>query len=139
MPTLQCVIVTPVRELYAGDAEFVVLPGAEGEMGVYAMHEPVVTTLKAGAVRVTETGNKEPVRYIVDGGYAQIEAERVMILANRAVAVRDSNPTQIRVEIDDLKEELADLKPDDPSVDFINSEIEWKKTYLRYAEDMVVR
>ena len=138
MPTLQCEIVTPVRELYSGQADFVVLPAAEGEMGVYAKHEPVVTTLNAGTVRVTEQGSKEPVRYIVDGGYAQVEAERVMILANRAMAVRESNPTQIRVEIDELKEQLADLADDDPNVAFINSEIAWKKTFLKHAEGLIV-
>ena len=138
MPTLQCVIVTPVRELYSGEAEFVVLPAAEGEMGVYAQHEPVVTTLNAGQIRVTEQGGNEPVHYIVDGGYAQVEAERVMILANRAMAVREANTTQIRVEIDELKEQRADLADDDPNVAFINSEIAWKKTFLRYAEGMIV-
>ena len=138
MPTLQCEIVTPVRELYSGEAEFVVLPGSVGEMGVYAKHEPVVTTLKAGQVRVTEAGSKEPVRFVVDGGYAQVEAERVTVLANRATAVRDSDPTQIRVEIDELKEQLADLADDDPSVAYINSEINWRKTFLKYAEGMIV-
>lgn len=133
MPTLQCVIVTPVRELYSGEAQFVVIPAAEGEMGIYAQHEPVVTTLKAGEVRVTEQGGSEPVHYIVDGGYAQIEAERVMILANRAMAVSGADTAQIRAEASELKQQRADLADDDPNVAFIDSEIAWKETFLRYA------
>ena len=131
MSTLQCVIVTPVRELYSGTAEFVVLPGSEGEMGVYEKHEPVVTTLKAGSVRVTETGSKEPLRYVVDGGYAQIEAERVMILADRALPAADADTAQVRAEIDELKEQLAALADDDPNVAFIESELAWKETFLK--------
>lgn len=138
MPTLQCVIVTPVRELYSGTATFVVLPAAEGEMGVYARHEPVVTTLNAGSVRVTEEGSKEPTKFIVDGGYAEVEHDKVTILADRAMAVRDANATQIRVEIDELKEKLDALPKDDPNVAYINSEIEWKKTFLKHAEGMIV-
>ena len=138
MSTLQCVIVTPVRELYAGAANFVVLPASEGEMGVYAKHEPVVATLKPGSIRVTEEGSKEPTSFIVDGGYAQVEGDKVTILADRAMAVRDANNTQIRVEIDELKEKLAELADDDPSVPYIESEIAWKKTFLRYAANMIV-
>lgn len=52
---LQCEIVTPESKLYSDEAHFVVIPASEGEMGIFAKHEPVVTTLKSGTVRVTES------------------------------------------------------------------------------------
>ena len=127
MPTLQCEVVTPESRLYTGEADFVVLPAANGEMGIYANHEPVVTTLNPGAVRVTEHEGQEVVRYIVAGGYAQVEAERVIVLADRAAALAKIDKAAVRVHIDDMKEKLADMKDDDPNAAFLKSEIEWNQ------------
>lgn len=122
---LQVEIVTPESKLYSDEVIFMVLPAAEGEMGVYEKHEPIVTTLKAGTVRLTKEDGAEQIRYVVAGGYAQIEPERVIVLADRAAAVEKLNRSAIRVHIDELKEQLADLKDDDPNVAFLKSEIEW--------------
>jgi F-type H+-transporting ATPase subunit epsilon len=127
---LQCEIVTPESKLYSDEVNFVVIPASEGEMGIYAQHEPVVTTLKSGTVRVTEQEGKESLRFIVAGGYAQIEAERVIVLADRAAALQELDETAIKVHIDDLKEKMADLKDDDPNRAFINDEVKWNQVLL---------
>lgn len=127
---LQCEIVTPESKLYSNEAKFIVIPASEGEMGIYAKHEPVVTTLKSGTVRVTEEDGTEPQRFIVAGGYAQIEAERVIVLANHAAAFSELDETAIKVHIDDLKEKMADLKDDDPNRAFIEDEVKWNQVLL---------
>lgn len=131
---LQCEIVTPESKLYSDMAHFVVIPATEGEMGVYAKHEPVVTTLRSGTVRVTEEDGSEPVRYIVAGGYAQIEGDRVVVLADHAAALQELDVTAIRVHIDDLKETLADLADDDPNRAFIEDEIKWNQVLLEQTK-----
>ncbi|MGI6033080.1 MAG: ATP synthase F1 subunit epsilon [Coriobacteriales bacterium] len=131
MPTLQCEVVTPESRMYAGEADFVVLPAANGEMGIYANHEPVVTTLNPGMVRVTEHEGNDVVRYIVAGGYAQVEAERVIVLADRAVAYEKIDTSSVRVHIDDLKEKLHDMQDDDPNAAFLKSEIEWNELLVK--------
>lgn len=131
---LQCEIVTPESKLYSDEVNFVVIPASEGEMGIYAQHEPVVTTLKSGTVRVTEQEGKESLRFIVAGGYAQIEAERVIVLADRAAALQELDETAIKVHIDDLKEKMADLKDDDPNRAFINDEVKWNQVLLEQTK-----
>lgn len=131
---LQCEIVTPESKLYSDEAHFVVIPASEGEMGIFAKHEPVVTTLKSGTVRVTETEGQEPVRYIVAGGYAQIEADRVIVLADHAAALQELDKTAIKVHIDDLKEKMADLKDDDPNRAFIEDEVKWNQVLLEQTK-----
>lgn len=131
---LQCEIVTPESKLYSDEVNFVVIPASEGEMGIYSKHEPVVTTLKAGTVRVTETEGQEPVRYIVAGGYAQIEANRVIVLADHAAALQELDETAIKVHIDDLKEKVADLKDDDPNRAFIEDEVKWNQVLLEQTK-----
>lgn len=127
---LQCEIVTPESKLYSDEVNFVVIPAAEGEMGIYEKHEPVVTTLQSGTVRVTEHDGKEPLRYIVAGGYAQVEADRVIVLADNAAALQELDETAIKVHIDDLKEKMADLKDDDPNRAFIEDEVKWNQVLL---------
>jgi len=53
MATLKLEIITPDSKFFEGDAEFVELPGAEGDMGVFPQHEALVTELKAGELRIT--------------------------------------------------------------------------------------
>lgn len=131
---LQCEIVTPESKLYSDEVNFVVIPATEGEMGIYEKHEAVVTTLQSGTVRVTEEEGKEPLRFIVAGGYAQIEAERVIVLADNAAALQELDETAIKVHIDDLKEKMADLKDDDPNRAFIEDEVKWNQVLLEQSK-----
>ena len=131
---LQCEIVTPESRIFYAEANFVVIPASEGEMGVYEQHEPVVTTLKAGSVRVTEHDGKEPLRYIIAGGYAQVGADHVTVLADRAAAAEELDSTEIRIHIDEMKEQLADLKDDDPNAAFLKSEIEWFELVVELSD-----
>lgn len=130
MATLQCEIVTPERKVLSCEATFVVLPAAEGEMGVLPKHEPVVTTLNAGSARVSIEGAKEPAKFVVAGGYAQVEADRVIILANRAMAVAEIDEEAVRAELDDFKATLEDLKPEDAAYAYTANEVAWNKLLL---------
>ena len=130
MATLQCEIVTPEKRLYAEAADFVVLPAAEGEMGVLPKHEPVVATLNAGSVRVTPEGAKEPIRYLVLGGYAQVDGEQVIVLADRAIAVDDIDKEACMAELEGLKAKLDGMADDDPNRAFIESEVKWNELLL---------
>ena len=56
MATLKLEIITPDAKVFEGDVEFVELPGAEGDMGVFPQHEAMVTELKAGELRITRNG-----------------------------------------------------------------------------------
>lgn len=130
MATIKCEIVTPESRLFAADATFVVLPAAEGEMGVLPSHEPVVTTLNAGSARLTVEGSTEPLRYVVAGGYAQVDGEQVIILADRAIAVGDIDAAAVKVQVDELEDKLASLADDDPNRAYAVSELAWNKLLL---------
>ena len=84
-------LVTPEKVALQGQAEFVVLPAFEGEMGVLPGHEPFLVQLTAGEVRVTEGGQVR--RFAVSGGFAetaemaeQIDAERAKQSLEKAKA-----------------------------------------------------
>src|SRR5712691_2397038 len=81
--TLRLEIVTPEAKAYLGDVEMVVLPGADGELGVYPQHVPVLTTLKPGELRVLK-GGRETLLAVGDG-FAEITGEAISVLTDMAL------------------------------------------------------
>ena len=83
MKTLRLEIVTPEAKAYSEDAEMVVLPGADGELGVYPNHVPVLTTLKPGELRVIKGGRETSLA--VGEGFAEITADSISVLTDMAL------------------------------------------------------
>jgi F-type H+-transporting ATPase subunit epsilon len=81
--TLKLEIVTPEAVAYSEDVDMVVLPGAEGELGIYPMHVPLMTQIVPGEVLVRK-GAQESL-LAVGEGFAEITAHRVSILTDMAV------------------------------------------------------
>lgn len=77
-------LVSPERELYAGEVDQVDAPGAEGDFGVLANHAPFMTALREGEVVVHNGGSVT--RYRIEGGFADVTPEGLTILAESAVA-----------------------------------------------------
>ncbi len=82
---LELEIVSPDRIVLSKPVEMVVLPGAEGELGVLVDHAPMVVMLQPGTIRVTEDG-KVTDEIAVDGGFAEITGARVTVLVSGAPA-----------------------------------------------------
>lgn len=104
-------LVSPERLLVSEQVESVVIPGAEGEMTVMALHAPVMTTIKPGVVTVKTAGGKEE-RYVVFGGFADIVPSGCTLLAESAVAVGDIDRADVTRRIQEAKEDVADAKDD---------------------------
>ncbi|MEO8045043.1 MAG: ATP synthase F1 subunit epsilon [Spartobacteria bacterium] len=81
--TLRLEIVTPEAKAYSEDVEMVVLPGADGELGVYPQHVPVLTTLKPGELRVFKGGSETSLA--VGDGFAEITGEGISVLTDMAM------------------------------------------------------
>ncbi len=80
---LQVDVVTIERQVYrADDVDMVIAPGIEGELGILARHEPVVTALKEGALQIVR-GNARDV-LAIGGGFLEVSHSRVVILADAA-------------------------------------------------------
>jgi F-type H+-transporting ATPase subunit epsilon len=82
MTKLHISLVTPERELYAGDVDQVIAPGTEGEFGVLFGHAPFMTTLAEGDVVILDGTSKRA--FQVRGGFADVNAEGMTILAEHA-------------------------------------------------------
>jgi F-type H+-transporting ATPase subunit epsilon len=87
MATLKLEIFTPDAKVFAGDVEFVELPGAEGHMGIFPQHEALVTELKAGELRITQKGKVEILA--IGEGFAEITGTSVGVLTDGAINEKD--------------------------------------------------
>jgi F-type H+-transporting ATPase subunit epsilon len=99
-------LVTPERMLLSEDATQVVVPGLEGEFTVLAGHAPVVTALRPGVVDATLSDSRT-VRVFVKGGFAEVDTERLIVLAERALDLEATDAAGIAAEIETAEAELA--------------------------------
>ena len=83
MATLRLEIVTPEAKAYSEDVDFVLLPGSEGELGVYPKHVPLLTTLKPGELRVKKDGRETVMA--VGEGFVEIKGDAVSVLTDMAL------------------------------------------------------
>jgi F-type H+-transporting ATPase subunit epsilon len=79
-------IVSPEKLVLSRAVDMVVIPAAEGEMGVLVGHAPMIVLLQGGIVRLYEGGDVTE-RLFVSGGFVEITPERVTVLANEVVAL----------------------------------------------------
>ena len=73
-------IITPDKKLFEGDVKSAVFPGSEGSFGVMDNHAPMIATLKAGKVQLTESNNNK-VEFSVNGGVVEVLRNKVIVLA----------------------------------------------------------
>ena len=81
--TLKLEIVTPESKTYSEDVDMVTLPGVEGEMGIYPLHVPLMTQIKAGEIAVRKGG--QDYFLAVGDGFVQITGDKVAILTDMAI------------------------------------------------------
>ena len=105
MAKLKLRIVTPEGEAFSGEADYVTLPGSQGELGIYPNHERVMTTLTAGELDVRN--DQDTVHLAVGEGFAEIGPDAVCVMTE--IAVRDSDIDESSAEeaIARAKEALA--------------------------------
>jgi F-type H+-transporting ATPase subunit epsilon len=104
-------LVSPERLLLTEEAEMVTLPGSEGDLGVLVGHEPLITTLRPGVIDV-KGGTRGDQRFFVLGGFAEINPERLTVLAEEAFPMAEVNPAMLDQRMSDTREDLLLAKTD---------------------------
>jgi F-type H+-transporting ATPase subunit epsilon len=87
--TIHVDVVSAEEQIFSGEAEFVVLPGVMGELGIYPRHTPLLTQIKPGAVRIKTPGKAEDELVFVQGGFLEVQPTRVTVLADTAIRAKD--------------------------------------------------
>jgi F-type H+-transporting ATPase subunit epsilon len=87
--TIHVDVVSAEESIFAGEAEFVVLPGELGELGIYPRHTPLITRIRPGSVRIKVSGEAEEQIIFVAGGVLEVQPNVITVLADTAIRGRD--------------------------------------------------
>ena len=87
--TIHVDVVSAEESIFSGEAEFVVLPGEAGELGIYPRHTPLITRIRPGAVRIVPAGGGEEQLIFVAGGILEVQPKVVTVLADTAIRGAD--------------------------------------------------
>lgn len=119
-------IVTPQRKVFSEDVDFLVAPGAEGELGILPNHTALITSLNIGIMRIEQDGKK--FRVVVSGGFMEVRNSKVTVLATSAERTE---------EIDVARAEAAKKRAEDrlvsktPDIDTLRAELALQRALMR--------
>ncbi len=131
MAELDCEILTPEGRVYEGRVQMVVVPGAEGELGVLPRHAPIIARLKVGEVRVKLESN-EWRSWAINEGYFKMQFDKATVLVEDAVAATDIDVEQARADAENARARIAEAAGGDSDLDRFRAERD-----LLYAENRI--
>jgi F-type H+-transporting ATPase subunit epsilon len=126
MATIHVDVVSAEAQIFSGEADFVVLPGEAGELGIYPRHTPLITRIKPGTVRIKVAGQVAEELVFVAGGILEIQPGVVTVLADTAIRGQDLDEAKA-LEAKKLAEEAMQNK---------TSKLEIAKAQSELAEAM---
>ena len=89
MATIHVDVVSAEESIFTGEAEFVVLPGEAGELGIYPRHAPLITRIKPGVVRIKLPAKTDEEQVFVAGGILEVQPTVITVLADTAIRGKD--------------------------------------------------
>jgi F-type H+-transporting ATPase subunit epsilon len=87
--TIHVDVVSAEASIFSGEADFVVLPGEAGELGIYPQHTPLITRIKPGSVRIQKANGGGEELIFVAGGVLEVQPKVVTVLADTAIRGHD--------------------------------------------------
>ena len=128
---LQVVVVSPASQLYEGEAQWVTVPAANGQLGIRPMHADLVAALGAGPLRIGLPGG-QVTKYAVKGGFLKVGNNHVTILVDRAVTESSVNTGEARQELEDTLAALQHPETDEEFAELLEQRA-WSEARLKLA------
>ena len=117
MATFDVSLVTPDGPVYEGEVEMLIVPGADGEIGVLARHAPLIAMLKAGSTRVHVKRDVEVREFATGPGFFKVEQDRALALVDDAVDATQIDPERAQQQLEDAQAELARVESGESEAD----------------------
>lgn len=111
MATFSFELVSPARLLFSGEVDEVIVPGTEGEFTVLPDHAPVVSTLRPGILTIKASGDTK--RLFVRGGFAEVNAKGLTVMAEDATPVEEINASDFAASVSAYEARLAQASSDE--------------------------
>ena len=129
--TFSVSVVTPEGSAFEGEAQMLIVPGADGEIGVLARHAPLVATLKAGQTRV-HVAEADVRELATEPGFFKVEQDRAIALVDDAIPAAEIDPERAHRQLDEAREELERVERGESDAD------RWQlEQRIRHAENQL--
>jgi F-type H+-transporting ATPase subunit epsilon len=118
LATFSVSLVTPEGPAFEGDIEMLVVPGADGEIGVLARHAPLVALLNAGSTRVyRDRSSGDVVEFATGPGFFKVEQDRALALVDDAVEAREIDDARAQTQLEEARAELERVERGESEAD----------------------
>jgi F-type H+-transporting ATPase subunit epsilon len=126
-------LVTPEGPAFEGDVEMLIVPGADGEIGVLARHAPLVALLNAGSTRIyRDRASDDVVEFATGPGFFKVEQDRALALVDDAVDARKIDDARAREQLEQAQAELERVERGESDAD------RWQlEQRVRHAENQL--
>jgi len=122
MATIHIDVVSAEESIFSGDAEFVVAPAKMGEIGIYPRHTPMITPIKAGALRIKVPNEGEEQLIFISGGLLEVQPGIITVLADTAIRGHDLDEAKANEAKRAAEEAMKDNKSD---IDYARAQAEF--------------
>jgi F-type H+-transporting ATPase subunit epsilon len=130
--TFEVSLVTPDGPVYEGEIEMLIVPGADGEIGVLARHAPLIAMLNAGSTRVHVKRDSEVLEFATGPGFFKVEQNRALALVDDAVDARQIDDARARGQLEEAQAELERIDRGESEAD------RWKvEQRVKHAENQL--
>ena len=117
MATFDVSLVTPDGPVFEGEVEMLIVPGADGEIGVLARHAPLIAMLKAGSTRVHIKRESEVQEFATGPGFFKVEQDRALALVDDAVDAKEIDEERARAQLEAAQAELEAVERGESTAD----------------------
>jgi F-type H+-transporting ATPase subunit epsilon len=118
LATFSVSLVTPEGPAFEGDVEMLVVPGADGEIGVLARHAPLVALLNAGSTRVyRDRSSGDVLEFATGPGFFKVEQDRALALVDDAVEAREIDDARAQTQLEEARAELERIERGESDAD----------------------
>jgi F-type H+-transporting ATPase subunit epsilon len=123
METISLQVVTPNGEVFNDEILNILVPGSDGEFGVYPKHATLLSTLKPGIIKITKKDNSTE-SVVINWGYVKVSEDKVRVLIDDAISITGDNESVIMQAVAKSKELLEKALADDTMIVALESQVE---------------
>ena len=129
--TFRLEIVSAERSLFSGDANFVVVPGVDGELGIFPNHTPLLTKIKPGTLKFQAKDESEATLFFVAGGFLEVQPTVVTVLADTVVRGEEIDQARAEESRRNAEEAISKASEDKIALATAQAELSYAMAELR--------
>ena len=137
--TFRLEIVSSERSLFSGDANFVVVPGVDGELGIFPNHTPLLTKIKPGTLKFHAKDESEETFLFVAGGFLEVQPTVVTVLADTVVRGEEIDQARAEEAKRNAEEVISRTPEDKISLATAQAELSYAMAELRTLQKYKAR